>query len=883
MRRFGLNLRRARPSDAEIARELRDHIELDAEALHATGINPQLAGAGAQRLFGNVGLTQEDTREAWGSLWLERLLQDVQFGVRMLRRSPVFSVIAVLCLAIGIGSNAAVAAWTEGIVHHPFPGVKDQEQLVVVAGSAKGASGFAEMSWPDFSDLSRATTAFSTFFVSKIAGATLTGGERAERAVGQIVTANYFDALGVRPILGRGFVRGEDVGLGAHPVVVIGYRLWHDRFKEDPGVVGATLSFNGVPHTIVGVAPEPFFGTFVGYAMQFWVPMSQLPVFDPSGNRLEDRTFRWIEGFARLKPGVSVAEGQLQIDVAAERLAETNVNEDRGRRIQIFALRENPFDNSQELRPMLRVGSLVAFVVLLIVCANVASLLLVRALARSGELAVRRALGAGQLRLTRQLVTEGLVLATLGTAAGLAIAYAARNVLGLFFPPRGGVDLVFAADLSLRVLAFTVAIGLGSTLLFALVPALQTTKVDLAATIRAAAPGAIAGSRGWMRGSLVLVQVCLSVLLLVGAGLMITSVRRLLTADPGFETTKVTTTAVNLFAAGYDTSRAHRFEDDLLQRLGRMPGVSSAALAGSLPFATRPYNNGPIMVDGYASSKDEQPTADYNSVTPGYFKTLGIPLLAGRDFASADADTSSPVAIVAQAMAQRYWAGASPIGRRLQLRGTWMRVVGVVGDIRYRSLTQKPAMLLYIPLAQIRSTAVNVFLRTPQRGAATHLAPEVSNVLHAIDANVAPYEVLTLREQVNRSTSGQQIMVTLLIMFGGVALFLAAIGLYGMISYMVSQTSRELGIRAALGATPSQVRSLVMSSGLRLSLAGGALGILVAMGTTRLLGDLLYRVSPYDPVVFGSALVVMTASATLACLVPAWRASRIDPVRALRA
>jgi predicted permease len=870
------------PSDTDIARELRDHLDLEAEAMIAAGEEPRRAHLHARRRFGNVGIIGEETRAAWGSVWLERLQHDLRFGIRMLRRSPVFSAVAVICLALGIGAHASVLSWTEGIVRHPFPLVRDQEQLVAVAGTAKGASDLDEMSWPDFMDLSHATSAFSAFFVSKITGATLTGGDRAERLVGQLVTANYFDAIGVRPLLGRGFLPGEDVGRGAHPITVISYLLWQDHFAGNSRVIGSTISYNGVPHTIVGVTPEGFLGTFVGYAMQFWIPASQQAVLDPSGYKLEDRSARWVEGFARLKPGVSIETGQAQMDAAARRFALEFPNEDRGRGVRIVALADNPWDNASVLKPMLRVGSLVAALVLAIVCANIANLLLVRALARRSELSVRRALGASRIRLTRQLVTEGLILAVLGTAAGLLLAYLCRDVLGFFFAPRGGVSLVFAADFNWRVLTTTIAIGLGSTLLFALAPALHMTRPDLASAMRAAAPGSLSGSRGPLRAGLVVVQVSLSVLLLVSTGLVVTSLGRLLAADPGFATTNVTTTAINLFAAGYDTARAHRFEDDLLDRIRAIGGVSSAAFARSLPFSTRPYDNGPIMVDGYQPSKDEQPTADYNAISPDYFRTLDLPLLFGRDFSSADADTSAPVAIVSRALAQRYWRNDSPIGRRLQLGGTWMRIVGVVGDMKYRSFTESPGMLFYVPLAQRRSTGVSLFLRTSSNGVAAGLAPSVIAAIHAIDPVVSPYEIITMREQVNRSTSVQRILVALLVVFSSVALFLAVIGLYGTISYMVSENTRELGLRMALGARPSQLLALVMSSGLRMTMTGVFLGVIIALGTTRLLGDLLFRVSPRDPLILSSVTIMMAVAAVFACLVPAWRATRLDPVRALR-
>src|SRR6185503_8293500 len=536
-------------------------------------------------------------------------------------------------LALGIGANAAVLAWTEGIVHHPFPGVRDQEQLVAFAGTAKGASGYDDMSWPDFMDLAKGTTAFSSFFVSKITGATLTGGDRAERLIGQIVTANYFDAIGVRPIRGRGFMAGEDVGDRVHPVVVVSYRLWQDRFHGSPRLIDSTVDLNGAPHTIVGIAPPEFLGTFVGYAMQFWVPASQQAVFSTSGYTLNDRSSRWIEGFARLAPGVNLAAAQAQIDAAARRLELEFTNDDRGRGVRVLPLDQNPWDNAKELEPMLRVASAVAAIVLLIVCANVANLLLMRAVARRSELTVRRALGASRSRLIRQLLTEGLILAALGTGLGLAGAYGSRNALQLFFAPRGGISLAFAADLTWRVIAVSLALGLGSTLIFALVPALHSTRQDLASAMRAAAPGAIGeSSRARLRSMLVLVQVSLSVVLLVGAGLTMRSFRRMLGEDPGFSTSNVTMTTIDLFGAGYDTARAHRFDDDLLRGVRAIGGISNVAISRSQPFSTRPYANGPIVTDTYVRSRDEQPTADYNVVSPGYFATLGIPLLAGRDF-----------------------------------------------------------------------------------------------------------------------------------------------------------------------------------------------------------------------------------------------------------
>jgi len=862
--------------------EIDAHLRIDTEARIARGEAATDAAANARKDFGNRALVHELTRDAWGGQWLERLGQDLRFGARTLRRTPGFAIVAVLCLTLGIGANAAVLSWMEGILLRPYPGVAEQDRLVAVAGTARGAPGFDSMSWPDFMDLSRGTTSFSAFIASKITGATLTGSDRADRLAGLLVSANYFDALGVRPARGRGFLPGEDVGSNTHPVTVIGYRLWRDRFRADPDIVGKTIGFNGVPHTIVGVAPEEFLGTFVGYTIQFWLPASQQSVVDPTGYKLDNRGQRWIEGFARLKPGITLAQAQTEINAAAKRLETDNPNDDRGRGVTLLSLWNAPFDGAKELLPMLRVALIVAIFVLVIACANVANLLLVRSLGRRHEMTVRVAIGAGRERLVRQMVTECAILAAFATLGGLAAAYWARNVLTYLFGDAGGLSVTFAADLDWRVAAFGGAIGLGSVFLFGLAPALQASNVDLAGALKSDARSSVGntGGRGRLRAGLVMLQVCSSFVLLVGAGLLLTSLRRLRSENPGFETVNVVTTAVNLFASNYDTARARIFDAEVLRRVSALPGVEGAALARSTPFSKRPYDRGSLEVDGYRPARDELPTVDYLQATPGYFGVLGIPLAAGRDFASADDDRSAPVAIVSQAAAAKYWPGADPIGKRLKLGARWMQVVGVARDIRHRSILEPPMPIVYVPFAQNATTVAGLFIRTT-RGVAA-IAPAIVREMRAIDPNVAPYEFLTMQEQIDRSTYAQRIAVTLVGLFGTLALGLAAIGLYGVVAFAVSQSTRELGLRLALGASPSQLLAFVVWWGLRLTAVGLLLGVTLALGTTRLLGDLLYKVSPRDPIAFACALGLMIVTTLVACVVPAMRAARIDAMRALR-
>jgi macrolide transport system ATP-binding/permease protein len=875
-----LRLGRAR-GDAEIGEEIDAHLRMALEERIARGESRADAEANARREFGNVGHVQEVAREMSGSLWLERLGQDARFGLRMLRRAPGFSIIAILCLTLGIGANAVVGGWIEGILFRPFPGVANQDRLVHVAGTANGEPGYTGLSFPDFSDLERGSTLFDAFIVSKIIGTTISDGDRAERVTGLMVSPNYFEALSVRPVLGRGFAPDEGTGWNAHPVTVISYREWQDRFHGDPAVIGKTQQYNNVAHVIVGVAPEGFIGTFVGYSMQFYVPTSMQAAFDPSGYKLEDRGARWIEGFALLKRGATLDQAQSEISAQTARLASDYPDQDRGHGVRLLPLWRGTFDGAQGLMPTLRIGLAVAVFVLLIACANVANLLLVRSFVRRHEITVRLSLGAGRLRLMRQLFTEALLLSAIATGCAALLAYWLRNALTLFFPSQGGVVYTFRGDFDWRVCAVSAVIGIMSVVVFAAVPALHSSRADLSAALKSDSRSASGQrDRSRLRAALVVFQVAMSFVLLVAAGLVLRSLQRISGANPGFSTDEVLTTSVNLFAAGYDSTRAKAFDDRLLHSIRSIGGVDTMALARSLPFSTRPYDSGPIAVDGFVPGADEQPTASYNSVSPGYFATLGIELLSGRDFTTSDDESSEPVAIVGETMVAQFWGGENPIGKRLQIGGRWRRIVGVAKNVDFESLLDVPRALCYLPLRQNFSTQGAIFIRTRQ--APDALRQSLAREIRALDPRIAPYEVITLREQVRRATSGQRVAVTLLGMFGALAMLLAGIGLYGTMAYTVSQRKRELGLRTALGAAPSVLLRLVLSQGLRLTAIGIFLGGLVAFASTRLIAYMLYQVSPRDPRAFVAALVVMVLAALLACLAPAWRAARTDPVTALR-
>src|SRR5580704_685712 len=643
--RLGALFHRQRLED-ELDEELRSHLEMAIELNMRKGMSAADARREAFVGFGGVEQTKEMCRDQRGLPMIETTWQDLRFGFRILRRSPGFSLLAILCLTLGIGANAAVFSWIEGILVRPYPAVVHQEQLFALTGTVLGEADLT--SWPDLQDLQRNCTLVESFLVTKITGTTLSIGDRAEVTTGSIVSANYFDAIGVHPILGRGFVPGEDVGRNAHPVTVISYQLWKGRFKGDPGIIGKTQRLDGVVHTIVGVMPEGFYGTFVGWAMQFWVPASMEETFEAGGYKLEDRGARWIEAYIRLKPGVTLEQAQQEMSAIAKRLETDYPASNRGRGIQLWPLWHTPFNNAHTLLPTLGIMLAVVVFVLLIACANVGNLLLVRSFARRHEMTVRVAVGANRGRLLQQLVTEGLILSVAAATGGLLFAHWCRHALVLLFPARAGVAMTLPGEIDWRVLALSAGVCLLTTLLLGLVPALQTGKIDLAGALKSEMSGVVGGGHGksWLRSSLVVLQVSLSFLLLVGAGLLMLSLQRIRNLNPGFSTRGVLFSAVDLRGAGYDQQRAKTFDDELIERVQALPGVESVTLARSTPLSYGSFSSSVIAVVGYQPPPEELPTVEYNQVGPGYFATMGIPLISGREFTRADNETAALVAVV---------------------------------------------------------------------------------------------------------------------------------------------------------------------------------------------------------------------------------------------
>jgi predicted permease len=813
---------------------------------------------------------------------MQTFLQDLRFGLRILRRSPGFSILAILCLTLGIGTNAAVFSWIEGILIRPYPLVAHQDRMVALFGTRQGTTEKEGLSYPDFVDLQKYSTLFDSFIVDRITGTTLSVGDRAERASGGIVSANYFDALGVKPILGRGFRPEEGEGRNAHPVTVISYLTWQDRYKSDPNIIGKTQVLDGVRHTIIGVAPEKFHGTFIGYSFNFWVPTSMQETFDTTGYKLEDRGARWIEGYAFLKPGVTRQQAQAELKAIAQRLENDFPETNRGHGFEILPLWKTPFNAVANLSPTLSITTGVAFFVLLIACANVSNLLLARSLLRRHEMTMRLALGAARRRLIRQLFTEGLLLSIIAAVGGIMVAYWCRNALVLISPTRTpGITIDYPGHLDWRVLALSVAVCIGSTMLFALVPAIQASHVDLSGALKSEGSGLIGGSgRSRVRSVLVFVQVALSFVLIAGTGLLLRSLVQMQNSDPGFSTRNVVVSTADLFSSGYKPDRAKIFYEQMLERIRALPGVQSVALARVRPFSYAVYSSAPLEIEGYQPPRNEQVVADYNQVGEGYFATIGIPIIAGREFTRNDDQNAPAVAIVNETMAAKYWPGKNAIGQRLKVKDKWMEVVGVAKDAKYERILEARKPFFYVPVRQNFFVQNGFIIRTDQSAFAIMNA--LSHELHALDPNLAPVDTITLQQQVERMSYPQRLAVALLAIFGGMALFLASIGLYAVMSYSVSQSTRELGMRIALGADTRALLRLVFSHGLQLTAAGIVIGGIAALILTRLMGNLLYKVSPHDPLAFGSAFVVITIFSLAACFLPAWRATRIDPVQALR-
>jgi macrolide transport system ATP-binding/permease protein len=824
---------------------------------------------------------------------MENLLRDLQFGLRLLWRRPAFTVVAVLSLGLGIGINTAMFSVVNAVLLAPVP-IHEPDRLVEIYTSPSTEMPYLTTSWADFQDIRGSADTLSGLAAhGLVKGLFRRGSDRAEIVMGEVVTDNYFDLLGVPPARGRGFLPEENRTELTHPVVVLSHGFWQRRLAGDPAVLGRTIELSGVAYTVVGVAPEGFAGAIPGLAAEFWAPVMmveklsfqgiQSQTTSPGNTRIEQRGTRWLFVKGRLAPGRTVEEARAQVAAVVTRLSHEYPDADKDLRATVLparAVRFHPMID-EYLTPAAWVLMAAVALVLLVACANVANMLLARASTRQREIALRLAIGAGRAQLVRQLLTESLVLAALGCAVGLALAYAADQGLAAA-PLNLPIDLAFRFALDWRVLSFAAAASLVTTVVFGLVPALRASRPNLVPALRGEA-GATAGTRGLhLRDLLVVGQLALSLVLLVSGALMLRGLSRAHQIRPGYEPDRLAVLAFNLKLNGYSEEQAATFQRRVVERLRGVPGVEHVALVSRAPLSPDVNMEG-IRIAGHHDPKDPPTQIDATYVEPDYFAVLGVPLLEGRPFTDADDLKSPKVVVINQAMARKYWPGRSPIGERIYTDGFDQpshEIVGVVPDYKVRTLGEEPRPYLHFAWRQQQSRATTILARAA--GPARPAVGRLRDAVLAMEPALVFSDEGTGEDLLRVTLAPTRAGATLLGAFGGLALLLAAVGLYGVVAYSVAQRTREVGIRMALGAEMNDVLGLVLGRGMRLAAAGIGIGVLAAAAVSRVLSSMLYGVSAIDPLAFGGACAVLLCVALAANLVPARRAARVDPMVALR-
>jgi putative ABC transport system permease protein len=801
---------------------------------------------------------------------MQTLWQDLRYGLRMLAKNPGFTVVAVFTLALGIGANSAIFSVVNGVLLRPMS-LEAPERLIKI-WEALPAGGQGTASAPNLKDWREQNTVFNGIAAYQFSSLNLRGQESPERLSGATVSPNFFDVVGVRPQLGRAFQTGEDEA-GRNRVALLSHRLWQRAFGGDPGVVGKEIPLNGENYTVIGVMPPDF--RFPSRLTEIWVPL----VIPP--DLVDSRDNHWIFTLARLKPDVGFEQAREQMMTIAKRLEQQYPAAQAGRSVFLIPLQE---ETVQNVRPALRALMFAVGFVLLIACANVANLLLARATSRRREIAVRTALGAGRLRLVRQLLTESLLLALAGGALGLALAkwgVEALLVLAGNFLPRAN-----EVGLDWRVAAFTAALSLMTGLFFGLIPALQSSRVELQSALKEGSGAGGGAQTNLLRGALVVVEIAATLVLLIGAGLLIKSFIRLYETDLGFKAENVLTMSLALPKAKYpDSQAAAIFHQTLLERVGSLPGARSAGVINYLPLQQSGFN-GDITIEGQGPYEPGRaPWAEFRAISPDYFRVMSVPLISGRFYTAQDQTNSTPVVIVNQTLARRYLSGQDPIGKRIRVIGNdWRTVVGVVGDVRQSGVTQAARAEVFVPITQAVYAPLTQTMSLAVRADAEPeaLVSAVRNAVREIDPAQPVFNVKTMEAVVADSVSDRRLNMLLLGIFAAVALTLAVIGIYSVMSYTVSQHTREIGIRMALGARPMDVLKLVVGQGMGLTLVGVGLGVAGAFGLTRLMATLLYGVTATDPLTFAAVSALLVVVALLACCVPARRATKVDPMVALR-
>ena len=815
--------------------------------------------------------------------YLETMWQDIAHGIRVLLRNPGFTFVAVVTLAIGIGAATTVFSWIDAVLLRPLPGVANASELVAFETVAPNG-GFLTTAYPDYRDYRDHLTSLAGLAATQFTPLSLGSEDHARLVWGELVTGNYFSVLGVNAVLGRVFTQKE-IGEkpNANPIAVISSRLWRSYFNADPSIVGRTVRINQHDLTVVGVAPPDFRGSISGLAFDVWVPLMMHPELQGVGEwMLSERQNRQLSCIARTKPGVTMERARAEIAGLARVLSDTYPNSNKGVSATILPLWKSHMGAQSVLLKPLRILMAVCFVVLLIVCANVANLLLARFTARQREFSVRLAMGAGRLRLVRQALTESLVLAVVGAVAGVALTLWMGGALQ-YMLPLSQFPVALDVHVNGSTLLFTVVVCVLTTLLSGIVPALQVARTDLNENLKEGGRGGTSGAGAHrVRGFLVIAELSLAITTLVSAGLLVRSFEAARTVNPQFDPDHVLLSRFFIDTTGYDLGQRKQFCIRLRQKLESEPAVTDVAYSDVEPLGLFSGWWEPLEVEGYVPSPGENMRIYRNVVSPGYFQLMHIPLLEGRDFTEQDDESRAPVMVVNQTFVKRFFGGQDPIGRKIRGWGEWFTVVGEVRDSKYINLTEAQLPYFYVPFRQIYRADMGLlfYIRTkndPKEAIAT-----MQHDVRSTDPNVAVVSAIPLAEHVVQTLYAEKIGAWLLSTLGGVALLLAAVGLYSVMAYSVAQRTHDIGVRIALGGETTDILKLVVGQGLTLTFIGIGTGIAASLAFTRLLASFLYGTTATDPATFVAVPLLLTCVAVLAAYIPARRATKVDPIVALR-
>jgi len=891
-RMWARDLFHVKQSENELEAELRFDIVQRIDTNMRAGMTREEAELNARREFGSIALAKEECRDERGTQVFEQTWQDIRFGLRMLRKSPGFTATAILTLALGIGANTAIFSMMDTVILQSLP-IRNPNELVVISSVTPRTGQSDSFSYPMYQDIRDKNDAFDGVIAVGGVQMNVSYAGESEHVRGRLVSGNYFEVLGVHAWIGRLFTQDDDRIPGANPIAVLSYGFWERRFGKDPSLIGKTILLNEHAMTVTGIAAPGFYGTELSDAPDVYVPLMMTLVFNPlPANRMQSHTHQWLTLMARRKSGVSMAQAQASMEVLYQQLRQTEakqlmVGESDFARKQFFArvIQVSPGNQGfgrlqQTMSQPLAMLFTVTGIVLLILCANLANLLLARASARGQETAVRLALGAGRFRLLRQWLTESLLISILGGAAGILVGMWVKAALVGFIPTSFRNNL--STPFGWRVFAFTFLISVIVGAIVGLAPAIRASKSSTALTLRGESRTSVSGGKIFsLRGALIVLQVALSLPLLIGAGLFLRSLVNLRSIDTGFDKDHVLLATLNPALSGYTPEATRNFYSQLLAQIRVVPGVQAATVSTESPISGSWDSNG-IVVEGYVPRPDENMSVNTADIAPQFFQALGIPFVAGRDFSEKDAGNSPKVAIINESMAHYFFGNSNPIGKKIGLdKIPDAEIVGVVRDAKYAQLREKQLRHFYIPMLQ-QPRLYDMTLQVRAAGDPAALTEMVRARVKSLDSHLPLYDVKTLAAQIDDSLIPERLITWLSTIFGLLATLLAAVGLYGVVAFSVTRRTREIGVRIALGALPGDVLWLFLKQMAVLVGAGVVIGAGAALAATRLLGTMLYDVKPADPLAFIAAAAVLIATATLAAYLPARRATRVDPMTALR-